>query len=77
MVYKRELLALHDLAVRHFHEWLHDMGSTVSHVLSGECTYRPGQGHVNETMMQRQPDCPQPGEAFRGPQFPPMWPAEK
>ena len=54
-----------------------DRFAIVSHVLSGECTYRPGQGHVNETMMQRQPDCPQPGEAFRGPQFPPMWPAEK
>jgi hypothetical protein len=29
---------------------------------------------MNEWMMQRQSDHPAPGEKFRGPQFPPMWP---
>ncbi|MBI3117226.1 MAG: phytanoyl-CoA dioxygenase family protein, partial [Candidatus Hydrogenedentes bacterium] len=46
----------------------------VSHVISGECTYKPGQPQMNETMMQQQPECPAPGEKFRGPQFPQMWP---
>ena len=45
----------------------------VSHIMSGECTYKPGQGHMNEVMMKRQPNCPQPGERFDGPQFPLMW----
>ena len=47
----------------------------VSHVMSGECTYRPGQVHMNEWMMARYPEHPAPGEKFRGPQFPPIWPA--
>lgn len=47
----------------------------VSHVMSGECTYRPGQVHMNEWMMVRYPEHPAPGEKFRGPQFPPIWPA--
>lgn len=47
----------------------------VSHVMSSECTYRPGQPHMNEWKMQEQPDCPQPGDKFHGPQFPVMWPA--
>jgi ectoine hydroxylase-related dioxygenase (phytanoyl-CoA dioxygenase family) len=46
----------------------------VSHVMSGECTYRPGQVHMNEWKMQDQPDCPLPGEKFHGPQFPIIWP---
>ncbi|MBS0633801.1 MAG: phytanoyl-CoA dioxygenase family protein [Verrucomicrobia bacterium] len=46
----------------------------VSHVMSTECTYRPGQDHMNNWKMQEQPDCPLPGEKFHGPQFPPMWP---
>jgi len=41
----------------------------VSHVMSGECTYRPGQVHMNEWMMVRYPEHPAPGEKFRGPQF--------
>ena len=45
----------------------------VSHVMSGECTYRPGQGHHNEDYMKRQPQCPKPGERFGGPQYPLMW----
>ena len=47
----------------------------VSHVMSTECTYRPGQEHMNEWKMKAQPDCPQPGEKFHGPQFPVMWTA--
>ena len=47
----------------------------VSHVMSGACTYRPGQEHMNEWMMQRYPEHPKPGEKFHGPQFPVMWPA--
>ena len=47
----------------------------VSHVMSTTCTYRPGQFHLNEHKMQLQPDAPAPGECFRGPQFPLMWPA--
>ncbi len=47
----------------------------VSHVMSTACTYRPGQTHMNEALMQAQPDCPAPGEKFRGPQFPTIWPA--
>ncbi len=46
----------------------------VSHVMSGACTYRPGQAHMNEACMRRQPGCPAPGESFRGPQFPHIWP---
>jgi len=46
----------------------------VSHVISTECTYKPGQHHRNDDQMKAQPDCPQPGEPFRGPQFPLMWP---
>ncbi|MBS0664042.1 MAG: phytanoyl-CoA dioxygenase family protein [Verrucomicrobia bacterium] len=46
----------------------------VSHVMSGECTYRPGQEHQNEWIMKRYAEHPQPGEKFRGPQFPVMWP---
>jgi hypothetical protein len=29
---------------------------------------------MNDWMMKRQPDAPAPGEKFRGPQFPVMWP---
>lgn len=47
----------------------------VSHVMSGECTYRPGQTHMNERVMKQQPECPLPGEKFGGPQFPLLWPA--
>ena len=46
----------------------------VSHVMSGDCTYKPGQPHMNEGRMKAQPDAPAPWERFRGPQFPPMWP---
>jgi ectoine hydroxylase-related dioxygenase (phytanoyl-CoA dioxygenase family) len=46
----------------------------VSHVMSGECTYRPGQRHLNEDWMKKQPGCPQPGEKLSGPQFPLLWP---
>ncbi|MBI4556967.1 MAG: phytanoyl-CoA dioxygenase family protein [Candidatus Hydrogenedentes bacterium] len=52
-----------------------DRQSLVSHVMSTECTYKPGQPHMNEVKMKEQADCPQPGERFRGPQFPMMWPA--
>jgi hypothetical protein len=45
----------------------------VSHVMSGECTYKPGQGHHNEEFMKRQTPCPKPGEKFHGPQFPVMY----
>jgi ectoine hydroxylase-related dioxygenase (phytanoyl-CoA dioxygenase family) len=48
----------------------------VSHIMSGECTYKPGQGHHNEDYMKRQPQCPQPGDPFDGPQFPLMWKRE-
>jgi hypothetical protein len=48
----------------------------VSHIMSGECTYKPGQGHHNEDYMKRQPQCPKPGERFGGPQFPLMWEKE-
>jgi Phytanoyl-CoA dioxygenase (PhyH) len=48
--------------------------SLVSHVMSGECTYRPGQYHMNERVMRLQSDFPAPGERFRGPQFPLVWP---
>jgi hypothetical protein len=44
----------------------------VSHVMSGECTYRPGQPHMNERCMKNYADQPLPGEQFRGPQFPLM-----
>ncbi|MFI5358107.1 MAG: phytanoyl-CoA dioxygenase family protein, partial [Opitutales bacterium] len=47
----------------------------VSHVMSTACTYRPGQYHQNEDWMKLHTDYPQPGEKFRGPQFPVMWPA--
>jgi hypothetical protein len=47
----------------------------VSHVMSTECTYRPGYDHMNIGKMQAQPDCPRPGEKYHGPQFPVMWPA--
>ena len=47
----------------------------VSHVMSGKCTYRPGQYHMNEGAMRKQADFPAPGEKFRGPQFPQIWPA--
>ncbi|MBP6506238.1 MAG: phytanoyl-CoA dioxygenase family protein [Opitutaceae bacterium] len=47
----------------------------VSHVMSTECSYKPGQIHMNEWKMKEQPDCPRPGEKFHGPQFPVMWPA--
>jgi len=46
----------------------------VSHVMSTECSYKPGQIHMNEWKMKEQPDCPKPGEKFHGPQFPVMWP---
>jgi ectoine hydroxylase-related dioxygenase (phytanoyl-CoA dioxygenase family) len=46
----------------------------VSHVMSADCTYRPGQEHMNDWKMKETPDHPAPGERFRGPQFPPMWP---
>lgn len=45
----------------------------VSHVMSTECTYRPGQYHQNEDWMKLHAEYPQPGERFRGPQFPVMW----
>ncbi|MCF7734624.1 MAG: phytanoyl-CoA dioxygenase family protein [Akkermansiaceae bacterium] len=48
----------------------------VSHVMSTACTYRPGQYHQNEEWMKLHADYPQPGETFRGPQFPVMWPVE-
>lgn len=51
----------------------HPRKAIVSHVMSGQCTYRPGQPHMNERLMKTQPECPQPGERFRGPQFPLMW----
>ena len=35
----------------------------VSHVMSSECTYRPGQEHMNDWMMKRQPDAPDAVEA--------------
>lgn len=47
----------------------------VSHVMSGECTYNPGQPHMNDWAMKKWSDYPAPGEKFRGPQFPVMWPA--
>jgi hypothetical protein len=47
----------------------------VSHVISGECTYRPLKEHINERAMQRYGDYPGAGEVFRGPQFPQIWPA--
>lgn len=47
----------------------------VSHVMSGECTYRPGQYHMNEREMRKHAEFPAPGEKFRGPQFPLLWPA--
>lgn len=46
----------------------------VSHVMSSECTYRPGQFHLNEAKMREYPEPPAPGEKFRGPQFPALWP---
>jgi len=46
----------------------------VSHVMAGDCTYRPGQHHMNEDKMHEQSGGPQPGQTFRGPQFPHMWP---
>ena len=49
----------------------------VSHVMSTECTYRPGQYHQNEDWMKLHAEYPQPGEKFRGPQFPVMWPVGK
>jgi hypothetical protein len=47
----------------------------VSHVMSGQCTYRPGQYHMNERVMRTTPEFPAPGERFRGPQFPQIWPS--
>jgi ectoine hydroxylase-related dioxygenase (phytanoyl-CoA dioxygenase family) len=47
----------------------------VSHVMSTACTYRPGQYHQNEDWMKAHAEYPQPGETFRGPQFPVLWPA--
>ena len=47
----------------------------VSHVISGECTFKPGAFHSNIVKMQEQPECPQPGERFAGPQFPLMYEA--
>ncbi len=44
--------------------------SLVSHLMASDCCFRPGQGHVCITRMQAQPGAPQPGERFRGPQFP-------
>jgi ectoine hydroxylase-related dioxygenase (phytanoyl-CoA dioxygenase family) len=46
----------------------------VSHVMSADCTYRPGQEHMNDWKMKETPDHPAPGEKFYGPQFPRMWP---
>ncbi len=47
-----------------------DRVSLVSHVIASDCCFQPGQGHVCITQMQAQPGAPQPGERFRGPQFP-------
>ena len=46
----------------------------VSHVMSGECTYRHVGRHICEKMMKTYSEYPGPGEPFRGPQFPQMWP---
>jgi phytanoyl-CoA dioxygenase PhyH len=51
-----------------------DRLAIVSHVISTECTYKPGRPHMNEQKMQKYGDGPAPGEAFRGRQFPVMWP---
>lgn len=45
----------------------------VSHVMSGTCTYKSGQPHHNEKYMKTFEQHPQPGECFRGPQFPVIW----
>lgn len=47
----------------------------VSHVMSGECTYKPGQHHMNEDEMKKHTGYPAPGERFRGGQFPVLWPS--
>lgn len=48
----------------------------VSHVMSGACTYKPGQPHHNEHWMKKYEVHPQPGERFHGPQFPIIWDAQ-
>lgn len=45
----------------------------VSHVMSGECTYKPGQPHHNEHWMKKYEVYPKPGERFHGPQYPVIW----
>jgi ectoine hydroxylase-related dioxygenase (phytanoyl-CoA dioxygenase family) len=48
----------------------------VSHLLSGVCTYRVRNEHVNERAMQQYAEHPTGGEHFHGPQFPLVWPQE-
>jgi ectoine hydroxylase-related dioxygenase (phytanoyl-CoA dioxygenase family) len=49
----------------------------VSHVISGECTYRERNEHINERAMRHYEEYPQAGEHFHGPQFPVIWPAHE
>ncbi len=49
----------------------------VSHVFSGECTYRQRNEHINERAMKQYADYPTSGERFHGPQFPQIWPVEE
>ncbi|MCZ7648904.1 MAG: phytanoyl-CoA dioxygenase family protein [Planctomycetota bacterium] len=63
---------LHGSGMNHSPRWRKGL---VSHAISSACTYRlHPRGHPNETWMKRCAEYPQPGESWRGPQFPMLWP---
>jgi len=51
----------------------HERGALVSHMLSGDCTYRPMNTHICEKKMREYDEYPEDGEVIRGPQFPITW----
>jgi hypothetical protein len=50
--------------------------SIVSHLMADDCCFSEAMGHLCIDKMKQQPDCPKPGERFRGPQFPYAYQAE-